>query len=189
MLTKESKMRILENFYAIDYTLFGKPVTKIETCCPATINEYVTVKGALLSVMIEMNKLVDHIPNEISNKNITSKDLKYMARESARLARENAKLLVSTDKGKEDIKRELRESLFENEDGSSVEDLVQEKIRTKTFGLALDNLLVARTINESLSHNNLNEVEGVILEDAYKVLRDSLVELAIFIDDYASLTK
>ena len=48
MLTKESKMRILENFYAIDFTLFGKRAPQVETCCPETIQEYVTVKGALL---------------------------------------------------------------------------------------------------------------------------------------------
>jgi len=188
MLTKESKMRILENFYAIDYTLFGKSVNKIDTCCPATINEYVTVKGALLSVMIEMYKLVDHIPSDVSD-NITSVDLRYMARESASLARENAQMLVSTSKGKEDIKRELRESLAEGGDNSSVEDLVQEKIRTKTFSLALDNLLIARTISEAVSHKKLNSVEGTILEDAYKVLRDSLVEIAVFIDEYASITR
>ena len=187
MLTKESKMRILENFYAIDYTLFGKPVTKVDSCCPATLNEFITVKGALLSVMVEMNKLVSHIPEEI-NDNITSKNLKAFARESAKLARENAQLLVSTDQGKDDIKRELRESMS-NEDGVSMEDLVQEKIREKTFALALDNLLVARTVNESATFDKLNEVEGVILEDAYKVLRDSLVELAIFIDEYASITR
>jgi len=188
MLTKESKMRILENFYAIDYTLFGKSINKVETCCPATINEYVTVKGALLSVMIEMNKLVNHIPQEIIGHQVYSKDLRKMARESARLARENAKLLVATDKGKEDIKKELREAVAENK-GTTVEDLVQEKIREKTFSLALDNLLIARTVNESMYYNNLNAVEGTILEDAYKVLRDSLVELAIFIDEYASITR
>ena len=97
-------------------------------------------------------------------------------------------MLVSTDQGKDDIKRELRESMS-NEDGVSMEDLVQEKIREKTFALALDNLLVARTVNESATFDKLNEVEGVILEDAYKVLRDSLVELAIFIDEYASITR
>ena len=59
MLTKESKMRLLENFYAIDYTLFNERASLVESCCPETIREFITVKGALLSIMIEMHKLTD----------------------------------------------------------------------------------------------------------------------------------
>jgi len=188
MLTKESKMRVLENFYAIDYTLFGKSATKIDVCCPETIKEYVTVKGALLSIMVEMNKLVGHTPDAITE-NISSKDVKRLAKQSAKIARENAQKLVETEQGKADIKRELREELSEISEGTSVEDVVQEKIRAKTFSLALDNLLVARTVSESESYKNLNEVEGQILEDAYKLLRESLVELSIFIDEYANITR
>ncbi len=187
MLPKESKMRILENFYGVDYTLFGKPVTKVKSCCPETIKEFLSVKGALLSVMVEMAKLADHMPTPIEEK-VNVKMIKKSARAAATVARENAQTLVSSDKGKAEIKNELRESLAEGKNAdNSVEEIVENKIREKTFSLAIDNILIARTINESTSYQKLNEMEGQILEDAYKILRDSLVELAIFIDEYASI--
>ena len=185
MLPKESKIRILENFYAIDYALFGKPVTKVETCCNETIKEYLSVKGALLSVMIEMHKLINHSP-DIINEELSSKEIKKMAKQTAKISRENAANLVNTEKGKQDIKNELRENIENNE--KNIEQIVEQKIREKSFALSLDNMLIARILEESVNYPNLNEVEGQILEDAYKVLRDSLVELAIFIDEYAEIT-
>ncbi len=44
MLTKESKIRTLENFYALDYAFFGKPLKKVETCCEALAEDYITAK-------------------------------------------------------------------------------------------------------------------------------------------------
>jgi len=68
MLTKESKIRALENFYALDYTFFGKPINKVETCCPLVKEEYLSIKGAFLSVFIEMIRLVDHSPKRIEER-------------------------------------------------------------------------------------------------------------------------
>jgi len=46
MLSTESKIRVLENFYALDYVFFGKPVQEVEFCCPLVKEEYLSVKGA-----------------------------------------------------------------------------------------------------------------------------------------------
>jgi len=181
-LKKESKIRILENFYSLDYALFGKPISKVNVCCPVFVEEYLSVKGALLSLMIEMFKLVKHSPKAITEK-VESKKLIKMARESAIISRENCKLLVTSKKGREDVKQDLRESLTRAKKGTDVEKLVQEKIRTKAFSLAIDNLLVGRAITESKKYDKLNTWNGRIIEDAYKVLRDNLVECAINILD------
>ena len=53
-LKKESKIRVLENFYSLDYVLFGKPVSKVDICCPVFVEEYLSIKGALMSLVIEM---------------------------------------------------------------------------------------------------------------------------------------
>ena len=60
MLSKESKIRVLENFYAIDYIFFGKPLKKVTSCCPLIKEDYLSIKGALMSVFIEMAKMVEH---------------------------------------------------------------------------------------------------------------------------------
>jgi len=177
-LKKESKLRVLENFYSLDYVLFGKPVSKVNTCCPVFIEEYISVKGALMSLVVEMYKLVKHSPTPITEKIETSKLLK-MARESAIIARENCKKLVTSEKGRENVKKELSESLTKTKKKVNIEKLVQEKIRTKAYSLAVDNLLVGRAITESKKFEKLNTWNGRIIEDAYKILRDNLVESAM----------
>lgn len=178
MLKKESKIRILENFQSIDYVLFGKPVTKVGVCCPVMIEEYLTVKGALMSLMIEMYKLVKHSPETITEK-VDVDTLKEMAKESALVARENSKALVASESGRKDVKKSLHESLSKTKKDVNVEKLIQEKIRDKAYCLAIDNLLVGRAITESKKYDKLNTWNGKLIEDAYKTLRDNLVECAI----------
>ena len=178
-LKKESKIRVLENFYSLDYVLFGKPVIKENVCCPVFVEEYISVKGALMSLVIEMYKLVKHSPETITEK-VNEKSLRKMARESAIIARENCKKLVTSKKGRKNVKTELRESLSKmNSKKVNIEKLVQDKIRTKAFSLAVDNLLIGRAITESKKIKKLNSWNGRIIEDAYKVLRDNLVEAAM----------
>lgn len=176
MLKKESKIRVLENFYALDYVFFGKPVSKIDTCCPLVREEYLSVKGALLSVFVEMLKLVDHTPKSIKE-SVNSKGLMKRARSSAKIARENAQKIVTTSKAKANIKGMLKEALLKDPK-TDVSSLVEKSIRTKAFGLAVDNLLIARSLQESKEFKRLNEWEGQIVEDSYKILRDNLIEAA-----------
>jgi len=177
-LKKESKIRVLENFYSLDYVLFGKPASKVDTCCPVFVEEYISVKGALMSLVIEMYKLVKHSPTPLTEK-VESKMLLKMARESATIARKNCKKLVTSEKGRLDVKQDLRESLSKTKKNLNIEKLVQEKIRTKAFSLAVDNLIIGRAITESKKFNKLNTWNGRIVEDAYKILRDNLVECAM----------
>lgn len=177
-IKKESKIRVLENFYSLDYVLFGKSVSKVDTCCPVFVEEYLSVKGALMSLVIEMYKLVKHAPKTITEE-VTSKKLMKMARESAEIARENCKKLVTSEKGSADVKKSLRESISKTKKNLNIEKLVQEKIRIKAFSLAVDNLLIGRAITESKKFDKLNTWNGRIIEDAYKVLRDNLVESAV----------
>ena len=179
-LKKESKIRILENFYSLDYTLFGKPVTKMDLCCPSFIEEYMSVKGALMSLVIEMYQLMKHSPRVINEKVDTSALLKN-AKKSAVVARENCQKLVTSSKGRKEVKENLRESLSKSGKNVDIEQLVHEKIRSKSFSLAVDNLLIGRAITESKKFDKLNTWNGRILEDAYKILRDNLVECAMTI--------
>lgn len=181
MLSKESKIRVLENFYALDYIFFGKPVSKYENCCPIMKEDYLSVKGALMSVFIEMLKLVDHQPKPLKE-DVNSKHLINFAKGSAKIARENCQRIVQTEKARNDIKAEIKEALSENKKLNPAQ-LAEEKIREKAFRLAVDNLLVARTLSESKNYKSLNEWEGRIIEDSYKLLRDGLCESAMLILD------
>ncbi len=186
MLQKESKIRVLENFYGLDYVFFGKSVNKMQGCCKSLTEDYISVKGAFMSLMIEMYELIEHQPKVIEEK-INKVGLKKLALESAKVARQNAKALVETEQGRADIKQHLKEALEENSD-LNVDDEVRTAIRNKAFGLAVDNLLLNRSFSESTEVDKLNEWDGQILEDAYKVLRDNLVESALFIIEANELT-
>jgi len=182
-LNKETKIRILENFYSIDYVLFGKPLKNVElkedcdVCNAALIEEYVATKGALLSTIIEMYKLIDHCPEVIQEK-VNVKQLNEMAISSAKTARKNALSLLDTPRGKASIKDRLVESLTENKK-VDLEEEVKTRIKEKAFSLAIDNLLVSRAISESTNYKELDSWTGKIIEDAYKILRDSLIETSL----------
>lgn len=176
MLSKESKIRTLENFHAIDYVFFGKPITEIEACCPLIKEEYMAIKGALLSVYIEMLKLVDHKPDVIEEK-VTSSILIDAAKSSALTARENSEIIVTGSKSRENIKESLKQKVAADKD-LNMSEALKEEIRQKAFSLAVDNLLISRIIDESSSIEKLNEWEGSIIEDSYKILRTNLVESA-----------
>lgn len=176
MLSKESKIRVLENFYALDYIFFGKPVAKVESCCPLIKEEYISIKGAIMSVFVEMLKLVDHKPGVIKEQ-VNSNMLMENARSSAKIARENAQKIVSSNKSRATIKEALKEKLKEDKN-LDISAAIEEKIRVKAFGYAVDSLLLARTVKEAKTFNKLNEWEGSIIEDSYKILRDNLIESA-----------
>jgi len=176
MLLKESKIRVLENFYALDYVFFGKSVSEAKSCCPLLKEEYLSIKGALLSVFVEMLKLVDHAPKAIKEQ-VNSKVLMQSARNTARIARENAQRIVSTPKARAAIKEELKVQIKEDKT-LDISEAIEGKIRQKAFSLAVDNLLLARVVGESKSFDKLNDWEGTIIEDSYKILRDNLIESA-----------
>ena len=182
MLLKESKIRVLENFYALDYVLFGKSINEIDVCCPLVREEYLSIKGALLSVFIEMLKLVEHKPAAISEL-VNSTSLLKKAKHYAKMARESSQKVVMTKKARANIKEALKEALKEEPD-ADISELVESQIRQKAFRLATDNLMLARVSLES-QFNKLNDWEGRIIEDSYKILRDNLVEAAyqILYDD------
>jgi hypothetical protein len=192
-MLKESKIRVLENFYALDYIFFGKPVNEVEMCCPIVKEEYLSVKGALLSVFVEMLKILDHKPGTVQE-SIDGKVLNTMAKKSASIARENSEKIVTTQKSRGNIKESLQDELKSDPD-ADVGSIVEKAIRSKAFGLAVDNLMVARSLTEAKQPEKMNEWEGRIVEDSYKILRDSLVEAAYQIlydvtdDDVKKLTK
>ena len=176
MLSKESKIRVLENFYALDYVFFGKPAARVESCCPLLKEEYLSIKGALLSVFVEMLKLVDHNPSGLEEQ-VNTKLLMQSARQTAQTARENAQRIVSTDKSRANIK-EILKAMIKEDKTLDISATIESQIRTKAFGLAVDNLLLARVVSEAKSFDKLNEWEGTIIEDSYKILRDNLIESA-----------
>jgi hypothetical protein len=181
MLSKESKIKVLEAFYGIDFALFGKPLKKIDNCCPVIKEEYVSIKGALLSVYVEMLKLMEHTPEPLEEK-VNMKEMLKNSIKGAKMAREAARKVVATERARADIKGELREALAENKK-LDITALVESKIKEKAYRLAVDNILVAQSLKEAKNLDAMKSWEGEIIEDSYKILRDSMCETAMMILD------
>jgi len=181
MLSKESKIKVLEGFYGLDYIFFGKELTSVVNCCPVVKEEFVSIKGALLSVYIEMLKLMKHSPETLEEK-IDSKNLKANSKQIAREAREASSAVVQTEQSRNDIKAALKEAMA-NDKNVNINQIIESRIREKAFRLAVDNMLVARALTEAQDLEALNDWSGKIVEDSYKILRDSLCETAMLILD------
>jgi len=125
--------------------------------------------------------MVDHSPKQLTEK-LTTKDFTSNAKRYAKYARESAQKIVTTKKARDNIKEQLKRIVSENKN-VEVPNVVENLIREKAFKLAVDHLLIARTIAESKNVKSMNEWTGKLLEDSYKILRDSVVESALTILD------
>lgn len=183
-LSKESKMQVLENFYGLDYIFFNKPIKELDYCCPALAEEYVNLKGALMSVFIEMLKVMDHEPDVITER-VTVDKIREQASVSADKSRFASSKLMQTEAAKASIKDSLIESMATGggEDEIDPKEFIQFEIQTKSYALAVDNLMLAKPLSEAKDVKAMLSFEGNLLEDSYKILRDGLCECALIILD------
>lgn len=181
MISNKSKQRILENFYAIDLILLGKPLSEVkeEVCCPFFIEEYLQLKGALLSTISEIYNIIDYEPRR-ANKSL--KEMRENALISARVSKNEAKKLLMTEAGTELVQTILNEAISLDKD-TNPEEIIPNIIQEKAYSLALDNLLIGKTVSESKNFSSLNSWNGRVYEDSYKKIRGMLVESAIFINN------
>ena len=100
------------------------------------------------------------------------------AKENAIIARKNSKTILESEDGKKKLQLEVGKNV-ENFSEADTAEIVDFTIHEKAMQIALDNLLIARMMNENTVLEKMQTFEGVILEDAYKTLRDSVVEKAI----------
>lgn len=181
-LSKESKLQVLENFYGLDYIFFGKPLKELDYCCPALAEEYVNLKGAMMSIFIEMLKLMEHQPQELTEK-MSIAQIRERASQSADNSKFASSKLMQTEAAKNSIKDSLIETLAVEESEDEIEPaaFIEFQIKTKSYALAVDNLMLAKPLSEAKEVKAMLGFEGKLLEDSYKILRDGLCECALII--------
>ena len=178
MLNKESKIRILENFISLDYLFFGKSIHEMQTDSELS-KQYIELKGTLSAALIEMYSSIEHQPVDISTV-LNESDIETMAINASIVARSNVKKILTTSDGKNSVTNKIF-SVIREDDDIDVNDVVNYHIQEKAFQLGMDNLLIARSLSESIKPGLLESFEGKIVEDTYKSLRDALIETALII--------
>ena len=145
MLPNSTKTRLIENFFAVDLLLFGKPVSKLA---------------------------------ESSNMNIFTENIK----ENVDRAKQEASSLLKSEKSVSEIKKAVVKMLKENISSITSEEVTSIATQSKAFSLALDCLLLNKTIRESSNYEELfNNVTGKVYCDSYSFLKDDLIKSALVI--------
>jgi len=180
-MTKQAiKAKLLENFYALDYIFFGKPVRKVKDfCCPALVESYLTTKGALLSVMLEVYKVTGYSP-KISKK-ITAKLIHENAKSLSKEVKKDVKDLLISESGAKSIRNKVSQYLTESNKITS--EIIKEAIKEKAFSVAIDRLLLGSIVQECDHFEELDSKDGKVIEEAYRLLRTDLAETAVIMHD------
>jgi len=191
-LPKSTKVRILESLYSLDYLFFQKPASELSgICCPQVIKEYMTTKAAVLSVLIEMYSDMRYVASKFLTGSVPSSKSKLL--EEAKMASDSAKLHAKQALLEQRTRKMIRESIIKrvskmkNRTDSKVQKYISEKVEKVGLGLACDRLLLGRPISEQPEvAKYLSSKKGRLAFDAYKILRESLVEFAILIREITS---
>jgi len=166
----------LRNWYIIDSVLFNdysKKVIKEDT----VFNEYVSLKSALLSNLFEYYDIIGYTPTE----NETPKNVNVLQESASKIALKckaiSSKLLNKTPI-KENIKNLIVSESKKNPKlgQDKVSDFI---IQEKFLQLSLDNALIGLPLMECKDIDETTRFKGKILEEAHKMMRDSLVRLAM----------
>jgi len=181
MLNKSAKVKVIENYYALDFYFFGKKAEEMEgSCCEGILAEYKTYKSALMSVLIEFYKTINYSPN-VGVKNI--QQLQENAVQNAKISRKISKTLLQHERSAADIKTKVMTKLSESskkKEPKEINKIVREATLTKQAQLGVDALLIAQSLLEAKKVEVLlkNDIDQQLLRESYKLLRDGLVDTA-----------
>lgn len=183
-LVSGAKLMILENFYALDYLFFGKPISEVKICCNLIKEDYITKKNAILSLIVEMTKHTKASPNLKTF--ITEEDLHNKAITSAKIARESTNAVIKSNKFREQMKDIIFESVVSDKKIKNLNRKVQSTLESKILSIGVDNLLIARLLTETKNIHKFNDWHGRVIEDAYHILKEDLIDVAYVINHHES---
>ncbi len=162
------KLKLLEDFYGIDYILLGDSYNDL-SIDNNTKNEYLLAKSSLLSVTVEMMKELDY--SVMLEDKLTNSSVKEDIVIRAINARKRTKGLMTTPKFKKIVTEE-----------AISEDEVLRRIRKWSLQISLNELLLPDLFDTGLLEKG-STFKYVILEREYLAKRNSLVSLAEIILD------
>lgn len=165
----------LKNWYAIDSILLNDHVVyKIQE--GKAFKEYVSIKAALLSTLFEYYKHVGFNPTS---------DIKY---KTSRVLQEHAVDIAKRGKSlaadmiqKEAFKSEIKAFIIKEAKNRKITDMKKfsSRVITERFlRMCLDNVLIGLPLLESKTPENARDFKGEILEEAYRMTRNSLIHIA-----------
>jgi len=167
--------KLLENWYAIDSVLLNGHARSVIKEGKA-FKEYTALKASVLSNLFEYWQKVQYVPTEDVPSEI--KALQESAKQDAIKSKKLAgKLLI-----KESVKKKLKGIVMTEATKYGIDDINEfgdKVIQEKFLELALDNLMIGIPVLESKKATSKCDVDCKILEDAHRMMRSSLVRIAL----------
>lgn len=178
LVMKENKRSLitenLKNWYLIDSVLLNGHAKHVFES-GKDFQEWITIKSAMLQNLFEYYSYIKYNPKmkEMAN----SKVLQEAAVFEAKRAKSTASRMMMTDKFKQHIKSYISESLEQR----PVRDVrtFRDKVITERFlRMSLDNALIGVPLLESGITDTGKDVKIVVLEESYRLMRNSLIHLS-----------
>lgn len=175
MKNKSVPTAILRDYYVIDSILLNQHAKKYFKE-DSDFNDYVSIKASLLSTLFEFYQHIGYKPVEDMN----FKDTKALCESAVQYAKKS-KHLSSTMLQKPVFQNEMKKFIKESAETNSVKDIREfsKKVIAERFNrMCLDNVLIGIPVLESKHPEKANDFRGKILEEAYMMMRNSLIRHA-----------
>jgi len=174
MKNRKLMTKILEHWYAIDSLLFNDHA-KYVIKEGSKFREYITLKQATLSSLYEYYQHIKYNPI------IESTGSEKVLIENARKSAIYGKKLASNILNKESVRSALSKKILREAKENNIKDVdgySSVVVREKFTQISIDNVLIGVPILECVCKECCNDIKGQVMEDAYKMLRNNLIELS-----------
>lgn len=176
---KKMKMKInkrpivenLKNWYAIDSILLNEHANR-SFVNGKDYKQYLALKAALLSNLYEFHQHVGFSPK---SKGYSSDKV---LQEAAVVTAKDGKALAATMIQRPEFKNHIKEFIVRESvkrPGVNKSEFSKKVISERFMRMALDNVLIGIPLLESVHPEKAKDFEGEILEEAYRMMRTSLI--------------
>jgi hypothetical protein len=177
MKDKPCRACVIENlkkWYVIDSILLNEHANRV-FLRGEDFRQYTMMKAALLSNLYEYYQHVGYVPKLEKLKN--TKMVQESAVKLAKVGKASASKMLQNKSVKESIKHYLMKEAKEHKI-KDYQDFSKKVISERFLRMSLDNVLIGLPLLESKNVKAATDFKGEILEEAYRVIRNSLVYLA-----------
>lgn len=173
MGAKTRQIAVLELWFAVDKILFGKSV-RTAIADNELYENYLAMKGALLSNLYEIYKKIDFVPERKNYKCV--KEIIDASSETVNNVLSETKEFMKADDISKTVRDEIKEA--SHLEGWNEEEIARYIITKRRGAIAIDKITCEVAITKD-KKKLLTDWEGKILVDAHKGLRNSLIEIAM----------
>tara|TARA_R110000824_G_scaffold242073_2_gene430797 strand:+ start:323 stop:871 length:549 start_codon:yes stop_codon:yes gene_type:complete len=166
---------VLKSWYIIDSVLLNDHAKNTFTK-GSDFKEWTSLKAAMLSNLYEYYMYVGFTPNG-DTKYANDKVLQESAVSTSIKGKALAATMIKKDEFKASIKNHITEAV-RTQDVKDVRAFSDKVIRERFSRMTLDNVLIGLPLLESKTPNKAKDFKGEILEESYRMMRNSLIHLS-----------